>query len=66
MEYKVRKLHGELYKVMYYHDSILIDNMQRAFGTCIWLDNEWSKVCFALIRMVWDPGIEGFLHDRTM
>lgn len=40
--------------------------MQRAFGTCIWLDIEWRKVCFTLVMMNCDLGVEGFLHVGTM
>ena len=40
--------------------------MHRASSTCIWLDSQWRKVCFTLIRMDWDPRIEGFFHVETM
>jgi len=66
VDYSIGQLHGELDKVLHYHDALLIDNMQRAFSTHIWMDNEWSTVCFTLNRMAWDPSIEGFLHVGTV
>ena len=66
MDYSVGKFHGQLGRVLHYHDALLIASMQRASGPCIWLDSKWSKVCFTLIRMAWDPGIKGFLHVKAM
>ena len=66
MGYSVGKFHGELDRVLHYQDALLIDSMQRAFGTYTWFDSEQSKGCFKVLRMAWDLGIEGFLHDQTM
>ena len=66
MDYSVGQPHGELDRVLHYHDALLIASMQRASCTSIWLDSKWRKVCFTLIRMAWDPSIEGFLHVETM
>jgi len=52
--------------MIYYCDDIFIDSMQRDSSTYIQLDKEWSKVHFTLIRMTWDPSIEGFLHVRIV
>lgn len=66
MDYSVGKFHGELGRVLHYHDALPIACMQSAYGICIWLDSEWSKVCFTLILMAWDLAIKGFLHVRTV
>jgi len=66
MDFLVGPLHEGLDMVPYYHDSLLIDGMRRAFSTYTWQGSEWIKGSFMLDRMAWDPGIEGFLHDRTM
>jgi len=61
VDYLVGQLYGELDKVLHYYDALLIDSMQRIHGTYTWLDSEWSKGGSTLIRVAWDPGIEGFL-----
>jgi len=66
MDYLVGKFHGELGRVLHYHDALLIASMQRDSSTCICLDNEWRNICFTLNRMAWDPCIKGFLHVGTM
>jgi len=66
VDYSIRQLHEELDKFLYYDGALLIDCVQRASSTYTWLDNEWSKACFTVIRMAWDLGIEGLLHDQTV
>lgn len=66
IDYSIRQFHEGLIKILYYHDALLMDSMQRAFEAYTWLDSGWSKGCFTLIRMAWDPSIEGFLNDMIM
>jgi len=35
VDYSVEQLHGELDRVLHYHDALLIDSKQRASDTCI-------------------------------
>ena len=66
MDYSVVQLHGVLDKVLHYHDALLLDSISRDSSTYNSLDSERSKGCSIVIRMAWDPDIEGFLHDQTM
>lgn len=66
MDNLVGLLREGLDMVPHYHDSLLIDGMRRDFGTYTWQGSEWSKGRFMLDMMAWDPGIERFLHDRTI
>lgn len=66
MAYVVRQLHEELGIVPHYHDPLLTDGMQGTSSTYTAQDSKWSKGSFKLDRMAWDPGIEGFLHVRTV
>lgn len=62
----VEKLHEKLGKNLYYHDVVLINNMWRDSGSCTRLDSEWNKVCFTLIMMAQDLGVEKFLYDKIV
>jgi len=66
MDDSVEKLHDALIRNLYYNDALLTDDMQRASGAFTRLDSKWSKWCFTLIRMAWDPNIEGLFHDRIL
>lgn len=66
VDYLVGQLQGELDRVLHYHDALLIDSMQRASGAYTCSDGGWSKGCFTLIRMPWDPGIDRFLPAQIV
>ena len=65
MDDLLKQLHVETCS-LYHYDALFTSSMKKASRTCIWLDSEWSKVCFTLIRMSWDHGIERSLHIRAM
>jgi len=60
--FPVGQLLEDLIMILHYRGALLISGMQTAFGAYTLLDNEWSKKCFTLIRMVWDLGIKGFIY----
>ena len=66
MDDLVEQLHVEIDSTLYDYDALFTGGIQKASGTCIRLDSEWRKVCFTLIRMAWDPGIERSLHIKAM
>jgi len=63
--YSIEQFHEELIKILYYRGALLSVGMHRAFGAYAGLENEWSKGCFTLIKMAWDPNDGRFPHDRT-
>lgn len=64
MDDSVEQLNDGLIRTLYYHDAPLTDSMQRVSGACTKLDNEWRKGCFMLIKIAWDPGIEGLVKSQ--
>jgi len=66
MDYSVEQLHEDLGKVLHRQDALLIGDRHRGSSAHIWQDSEWSKGDFTLIRLAWDPGIEGFIHYRIV
>ena len=66
MDYSVEQLHKDLGRVLHHQDVLLIGDRHMGSNAHIWQDSEWIKGGFTLIRLAWDPGIEGLLHHRLV